>query len=201
MRSFINTACAVALAIGLAPMQAQAITVTFDLPYSYPGSYIESGVTVSQSGGLILADNNADSSMDIFNAVNQSQPITFTFGALSTLDALDIVGLMGVADAHMQSNLGGSFHVLGMGTFLLNSLPAAQQTLWTGISSFTWTQLGGAMMLDNVVFALCATGPCAPPAQNPVANPEPASVVLMGSGLAGLAAWRLRRQRAVSSQN
>lgn len=200
MRSFINTACAVALAIGLAPMQAQAITVTFDLPYSYPGSYIESGMTVSQTGGLILGDNNADASNDIFQASYYS-PIAFTFDAVSTLDAFDIVGLMGETDAHFQSNLGGSFHVFGMGTFMLASLPVAEQTMWTGISSFTWTQLGGVMMLDNLTFALCATGPCAPPAQDMVANPEPASVVLMGSGLAGLAAWRLRKKKTAISQN
>jgi hypothetical protein len=191
-----------ALALGVMPIQAQADIITFDGGFGGGGSYSESGMTITSTdpGGLLIGDNNSDGSMDLHNSSLYLQPIKFTNANPFTLDYFFVVGRLGLGDARglFESNLGGSFIVDAKGPFQVALLPLAQQALWMGITEFTWTQyqfnnVHGAFDIDDINFTLC-NGTCSAP--QPLATPEPTSVALLGSGLVGLATWRLRQKRA-----
>lgn len=183
--------------------QANALMVTFDSGIGGGASaYTESGMTVSSllPGGQVFTgfDNNADGSKDLYGAFNNNTaPYKFTLGGgMFTLDFLKIAGHLGngLGNGTITSNLGGSITLQPWGMLYLASLPIAQQQLWMGITEFTWTQNAGGLMLDDIHFTLTPIG--GPPTAPMAANPEPSSIILLGSGLAGFMAWRKRKQQA-----
>jgi len=55
------------------------------------------------------------------------------------------------------------------------------------ITLITWSQISGSLMIDNLVYDKA----------NDVAPiPEPSTMLLLGSGLAGIVGWRYRKQQA-----
>ncbi len=192
-------------ALGLMVMagQANALTVTFDSGIGGgTTAYTESGMTVSSlnPGGYVFTgwDNNADGSKDLFgSAGNGTTPYKFTLGGGQfTLDYFNIVGqLGGLGNGLLTSNLGGSISIDSLGTLYLALLPIAQQQLWMGITEFTWTQTAGGLMIDDIHFTLMPIGG-PPTAPMMMANPEPSSVILMGTGLVGFIGWRMRKRQA-----
>ena len=191
-----------ALALALSVGQANALTVTFDSGIGGGAiPYTESGMTISSMniGGQVFTgfDNNADGSKDLYGAFNNNTT-TYKFtlgGGQFTLDHLGVVGFLGagLGNGSINSNLGGSILLSSKGTLELASLPIGQQQLWMGITEFTWIQNAGGLMLDDINFTLTPLNG-SPTAPAPLANPEPSSVILMGSGLAALIARRMRKQ-------
>lgn len=190
------------LGLMLTTGQANALTVTFDSGIGGGTSpYTESGMTVSSMnpGGYVFTgwDNNADGSKDLFgSAGNGTTPYKFSLGGGQfTLDYLKIAGnLGGLGNGTLTSNLGGSISLNSLGNLYLALLPVAQQQLWMGITEFTWAQTAGGLMLDDIHFTLTPIG--GPPTAPMMPNPEPSSVILMGTGLAGFIGWRLRKPQA-----
>ncbi|TKB81897.1 MAG: PEP-CTERM sorting domain-containing protein [Nitrospira sp.] len=193
-----------ALALALTAGQANAVTMTFDLPgaNSGPITYTEQGITISSlqaSGHIFIDDNNSDGSWDLYgeNGNGYTSKYKFELGTGTlTLNYLSVVGNFGgLGNGTFTSNLGGSFTLGSLGTFNVTSLSLPEQAKWMGISTFYWDQPIGGLSIDNINFSL---NPLTGPPQAPISAsaPEPGSIILFGSGLAGFIGWRMRKQQA-----
>ena len=193
-----------AMALTLTAGQANAVTMTFDLPgaNSGPITYTEQGITISSlqpSGHIFIDDNNSDGSFDLYgeNANGFSSTYKFELGSgTMTLDYLSVVGTLGgLGNGTFTSNLGGSFTLNSLGIFNVTSLSSTEQAKWMGITTFYWDQPSGGLSIDNINFSL---NPLNGPYQTPISAsaPEPGSIILFGSGLAGFIGWRMRKQQA-----
>jgi PEP-CTERM motif-containing protein len=184
---------AMGLLIGGVPRPAHALMMTFDSGSGTPHSYTEDGMTVAghyyrHGGGHVrLGDNNGDGSPDLKNLSGCcASPYKFTFdGAPFDLVSFDVVKISDLGAANTFTASGGAMvSATSLGTFTLPSVG------WSGITSVAWQQSLGKLTIDNFGFNASHTS------TSP--TPEPGTLALFGTGLAGLLAYGWRRRMQVS---
>jgi len=191
MTHFINktkallVAGTIALTFGLVGT-AQAITIDFSTG-SHPNAftYVEKDLTVtslhsSSTKHLHFGGGNPGSSLRN-HAGCCSTPYLLTFSMPVDLITVDFKGTGGNL---FTSNKGGSFSFPGSGVWV--NPGTIVDPLFMGIMSITWAQTSGWLKIDNLVYEKANVAPI----------PEPSTMLLLGSGLAGIVGWRYRKQQA-----
>ena len=182
---------------GLFAAPAQAITIDFSSGVSTFSSgdvvkYVEDDLTVvsqyaSSSKHIHLTTTSGSTGKTLRNHANCcSTPYLLTFAMPVNLISVDFKGS---SSNTFTSNIGTPAFLPGTGsfqTFLL--VNATNPSDWLGISSIVWQQNSGSLYLDNLVYDKVGQ-PTAP-------VPEPSTMLLLGSGLAGIVGWRYRKQQA-----
>ncbi len=173
--------------------KAEAIVVTFDAGVGFPLSYTESGLTVislfpASAGHLHMGDTNLDGSPDLYNHGSGccSSPYEFTYsGGVFTLVSVMLHPFFGVPSdpTTITSSLGVSVLLPGVAVPTLTFFPAG----FSG-TSFLWDAEDPDFFGDAIIDDLTFT-------PGGAAIPEPGTMLLLGSGLTGLALRRRRRNR------
>jgi hypothetical protein len=165
-------------------------TVTFDdhelATELAAGPYLETvgrvDVSVTSVTHIHIGDWNGNGSPDLYNHANITQ--TLSFSRPINLLGFDVVdedggfGLNALLDPNNEFFIyaGGEFNVAALGFF---DVPTSGIGIWEGITSFSWTQAGGEITIDNLQFS---------------AVPLPSALLLLGLPVAGL----LRSRRALA---
>lgn len=150
------------------------VTITFNAGAGAPFSYTESGLTVkSGQDHLHMGDQNGDGSPDLLNHSSCcSTPYVFTYTGSQPFSVLsfDVVGGSAIGSGTLTSSNGGVFVANGVGRVTLGN------AAWTNITSFSWDQASGDMIIDNLVIS---TAPSAAPAAASMSQtaPEPSAAV------------------------
>ena len=99
---------------------------------------------------LHLGDWSGDGSPDLYNHANIIQTLTFS-------QPVNILGFTVVAqnggfgtNNSFVSDAGGTFNINALGFF---DVAANGGGIWEGITSFSWTQPGGDLTIDNLQFS------------------------------------------------
>ena len=71
------------------------------------------------------------------------------------------------------------------------------EDLGNGITQVGWEDLlgGGDLDYNDLIFSFNNTTTEGNPEENPLSTPEPSTMILFGSGLLGLGAWRIRKKQ------
>jgi len=130
------------------------VTITFDAGRGFPFSYTENELTVaSGQDHLHMGDQNRDGSPDLLNHSSCcSTPYIFTFsgGAPFSVLSFDVVGGSAITSSTLTSSNGGVVTPTSTGTVTLSG------AAWTNITSFSWDQPDGDMIIDNLVISAVA---------------------------------------------
>jgi len=148
---------------------ATEIVSAFDLDVTYDSTVLSAtGVTFGPSLGDPFF-------FEVFEDFDISTAGVVDFAALSLLSDGDLAALQG--DSVTLATL--SFDTIGVGTSSLGFI----------LDAFNDVKGRNAAVLSLTV------GPGSVTVNGPNPIPEPGTMLLLGTGLAGLAAWRLRRQQ------
>lgn len=179
-----------ALTLGIAGLfaaPAQAITIDFSSG-SQPNTftYVEKDLTVTSlhsnsTKHLHFGSGNGGGSALKNHSGCCSTPYLLSFSMPVNLITVDFKGTGGNL---FTSNKGGSFSYPGSGSWV--NPGTIVDPLFLGITSITWAQTSGSLKIDNLVYDKVNVAPV----------PEPSTMLLLGSGLAGIVGWRYRKQQA-----
>ncbi len=92
----------------------------------------------------------------------------------------------------------GNTFFTGMGALNPDGIAHTLVTdLGNGSTQVGWEDLlgGGDRDYNDLIFEFSNTTTEGSPQENPLATPEPSTMILFGSGLLGLGAWRLRKKQ------
>jgi hypothetical protein len=191
---------AIGLLIGGVSRPADALTMTFGNTilgkvdsYTENGMKVESTFFADDHDHIHIIDRNTDGNPDLWNHDGCCGEVyEFTFGgAPFDLVSFDVVKMSNGAVGTFTSSSNATLSVTKSGsphTPFTFSLPGAG---WSELTSFLWHQSLGNMAIDNLVFTASR--------QSTSPTPEPGTLMLLGTGLAGLLAYGWRRRTQVRS--
>jgi len=187
----------IAMIVGsVATAPAMGINIDFSSGSTIPQGYTEDNLTVQSeypsSGAHIHLDNvgNPGTALTIHSGCCSS-PYRFTFDVPVNLISVDWkLGGSGLSDHTFMTNAPGASpaflpFVSSWTTFTIAS-QATTPSDFMGITEILLTMNNGNLYLDNLKYEVAGPQPV----------PEPSTMLLLGSGLVGIVAWRYRRHNA-----
>jgi hypothetical protein len=119
-----------------------------------PGPYEEAvagvDVRVTSPAHIHIGDWSGDGSPDLYNHANITQTLTFSQPVdILGFDVVDETSGLGNNNVFISS-AGGSFNISALGFF---DVTTSGDGIWEGITSFSWTQPGGDLTIDNLRFS------------------------------------------------
>ena len=212
----------VALLVMLWATETMAATIGFDgltgpnlssFTDRYVGGYVEDGFTVKATGGQWFEAHIFGSSIPaigsgpIYTADGGTSAITVTgvAGGLFTFGGVDLTSnSAGGTEYTIEGFQGISTVAIFSTTFEIDSINHFESKLFSGLADVNRLTITGtrgrgvtSFNVDNIRLT-AASGP-GPPGGGCTGNcpdpnvPEPASIMLLGAGLAGIEIWRRRR--------
>ena len=189
IKQFTRVFLGVALAFGLAAGQAQAVPT----PYKVSGTFNDGGSLT----GTLEIDSSAFFVGFISNwnltTIGGSSGIT---GATydSSNSSIGFFGLQNTANQTVlfSGNIFGSNRTLELANYTPTLNVASPSYAIGSIIETQKTVSGGFFNRKTTTVTNLGSGN----ANNPVATPEPASLILFGSGLAALGYWRYRKNKS-----
>ena len=159
--------------------------------YGNPTGYTEDNMTVQSVYGadehIHLITGGPSGTFIENHSGCCSSPYVITFDVLVNIISLD--WNLGGTNSFLTNAVDAVSHTLpdfgGWNTFVpaSSSMPPED---FLGITEIIWTQSDGRLQIDNLVYEVVGPAPI----------PEPSTMLLLGTGLAGIVAWRARKQHA-----